>query len=247
MGNETWLTPSKLLLLRNCIIDAKNTNRFIPPRNQDTKRYLDYITTEFTSGISQSRGSHIPFSRVTHTNVNSIATKITGLIGSNLNHQSILILKYCINELLSNVVEHSCYHNSFIIMQNYPHSSKLELAIMDDGISIPGNFEKYGISFTNDSDSLDKAFQGVSTKQQEEGRGQGIQSVFRVLVKGLEGEGVIISRNGIFSNRFVPSSRLIEKTLYTYNKKQLDIATIKGCFVAFSVRNDGLNCYLLAL
>ena len=238
MGNETWLRPAKVLLLRNYIIDAKSNNRYIPPRNEKARGYLDYITTESNSVNLQWRRSHIPFSRVNDSNVNSMATKITELIGSRLNQHSTLILKYCINELLTNVTEHSRYRNSFIILQNYPQLSELEFAIMDDGISIPRNFEEHGIGFTTDSDSLDKALNGVSTKPEDEGRGHGLPSVFRVLTEGLKGEGIIISRDGIISWCFLPKNNNVSKTLYSYPKNLRDLSTLKGCFIAFSVRND---------
>ena len=69
----------------------KNSNKIISPRDESGKGYLDYTTTESTPIIVQGRGGHFPFSRYTNTNVNTIATKLTGLIGA---------VNYTINPLL---------------------------------------------------------------------------------------------------------------------------------------------------
>ncbi len=74
---------------------------------------------------------------------------------------------------------------------------------MDDGISIPENFRKYMISFDDDCDSLNKALNGISTKDKNGERGFGLHSVFELLTKGMKGDGVLISGRGILSKRFI--------------------------------------------
>ncbi len=238
MENESWVTPSKLLLLTNTIVEAKTNNRFICPKRENVNGYLDYITTESNLEMPHGSTNYIPFSRINDANVNSMASTITGLLGKKLKKESIVVLRYCIDELLTNVVEHSRYKNSFIMLQNYPSSNTLEFSIMDDGISIPGNFKEHGIYFKDDCDSLNKALSGISTKQEVGGRGFGLQSVFRVLTKGMKGEGVIISRRGILSSRFISDNQDPQKILYSYGENSSDITILKGCYIAFNVRND---------
>ena len=203
LSDENWLSPSNILLLKNVISEANKKGGYKPPKNEKVKGYLDYITLKRNSVDVVGGETYIPFSRITDSNADSIASKVTGMIGNNLNNDSLQVLKYCIDELLANITEHSQYHNSFIMLQNYPKMNELEFSLMDDGISIPGNFRKYMISFDNDCDSLNMALNGISTKDKNGERGFGLHSVFELLTKGMKGDGVLISGRGILNKRFI--------------------------------------------
>lgn len=235
---EKWLTPSEILLLKSIISEARREGRYKPPRDEKVKGYLDYITSESSDQNSIGPG-YIRLSRVDADNADSIASKITSMIGNKLKKESLNVLRYCINELLTNVVEHSQYKNSFIVLQNYPSQRRLEFALIDDGISIPGNFKIHHIDFRDDSDSLNKAISGVSTKAEDGGRGWGLSSVFRVLTMGMQGEGVIASGRGILSSNFVKGQGdKLPTKLFCYADNSEDFTIFKGCFIAFKVRND---------
>ncbi len=157
------------------------------------------------------------------------------MIGNKLSKESLQVLKCSIDELLTNVDEHSQYKNSFILLQHYPSHEKLEFSLMDDGIFIPGNFKKHGIDFENDSDSLKKALNGVSTKGEEEGRGYGLSSVFKGLTIGMQGEGIIVLGRGILSSTFVTEERDPCIKLYNYGDNSEDSTVFRGCYVSFRV------------
>ena len=236
LGDKDWLTPSEILLLRDTITEAKQNQNYNPPKNGKVKGYLDYITSETDNGVSE-KSSYIPFSRVNNSNADSIASKITGMIGKKLNDKSLQALKYSIDELLANIVEHSRYKNSFIMLQNYPSSKSLEFSLMDDGVSIPGNFREHGISFDNDCDSLKKAINGVSTKDKNGERGFGLHSVFNLLTDGVHGEGILVSGRGILSKRFNGVSGSKTK-LFCYANNSEESKVFKGCYVAFNMKTN---------
>lgn len=238
LEGEGWLTPSMILLLKNTISEAKQNGIYMPPKNDNVKGYLDYITSETDSGVSVGGPTYIPFSRINNSNADSIASKITEMIGNKLNKDSLQVLKYSIDELLANIIEHSQYKNSFIMLQNYPSSESLEFSLMDDGISIPGNFLKYGISFRDDCDSLAKAMNGVSTKDKNGERGFGLHSVFELLTKGMHGEGVIVSGRGILSRRFAADREDPFTELFCYANDSGEATVFKGCYVAFKVKSN---------
>jgi hypothetical protein len=57
------------------------------------------------------------------------------------------------------------------------------------------------ISYSDDCDNLNKAINGISTKDQNSERDFGLHSVFEVLTKGMQGEGIIIPGRGILSRK----------------------------------------------
>lgn len=238
LKDEKWITPSMLLLLKNTIFEAKNKGRYVPPKDEKVMGYLDFITDE--SGFVGSFGgtTYIRISRITDSNADSIASKITGMVGTNLNSESREALNYSIDELLANVIEHSQYKNSFIMLQNYPSLHTLEFSIMDDGISIPVNFRNHGISFENDCESLEKAIQGVSTKDENGERGFGLHSVFEVMTRGLQGEGIIVSGRGILSRKFRAKGVKSLNELFYYPEDSDETTVFKGCYVAFRVKTN---------
>ena len=47
--------------------------------------------------------------------------------------------------------------------QEYPREKKLDLCVMDDGLGIPGRFEKSGIPFEDDCHAIEIAITDKST------------------------------------------------------------------------------------
>lgn len=109
------------------------------------------------------------------------------------------------NELISNVYDHTPFekgyaHNGYTYAQEYPHEKRLDICVMDDGLSIPGRFEKNGIEFVDDCDAIYKATNSVSTSKQGCGmldsRGNGLWSTLKLVVEANKGNAIIVSRNG---------------------------------------------------
>jgi hypothetical protein len=109
---------------------------------------------------------------------------------------------YLLTELGNNIDNHSEFSKAFVMAQRYPRKGFTEFCAFDNGITIPGNFNKYGIDFENDSEAIALAMNGRSTKDELNGRGWGINSLIQLFTEGINGEMFIASRNGaIYINK----------------------------------------------
>lgn len=52
--------------------------------------------------------------------------------------------KYVIGELVDNIYEHSEFKYAYVMAQKYGYRQFIELGFLDDGITIPGSFNKHG-------------------------------------------------------------------------------------------------------
>ena len=83
---------------------------------------------------------------------------------------------FLIRELIGNIYEYSGFSNASMMAQIYKQKRFVEITILDDGISIPGCFEKHGNVISSDSDAIISAINGkISTKTEDEPRGFGLQ------------------------------------------------------------------------
>lgn len=105
---------------------------------------------------------------------------------------------FVLQELADNIYEHSNFNNGYVMAQRYPNKNFVELCIYDDGMSIPGSIEKKYKKYLNqDSSAISAAIvKGVSTKKEEDKRGNGLHDSINLFAHGLNGEILIISRNG---------------------------------------------------
>ncbi|MBE6511524.1 MAG: hypothetical protein E7Z75_00020 [Methanobrevibacter olleyae] len=111
---------------------------------------------------------------------------------------------YIFNELVSNVLDHSSLKESSP-SKCYIHAKEycdlLDIFIMDNGSSIPGNFERHGIEFIDDCDAISKAVNQISTQKNSHdsirySRGFGLWSSLKLVIEGNLGKALIVSRNG---------------------------------------------------
>ncbi|MCS3924416.1 hypothetical protein [Methanosalsum natronophilum] len=101
---------------------------------------------------------------------------------------------YMMGELIDNIYQHSHFKNANIMAQRYEKQGFVDIAIFDDGISIPCCFENHGIHIDNDCAAIEMAIQGKSTKSQE--RGYGLATTTNLYVNGCNAEFLIVSREG---------------------------------------------------
>lgn len=109
------------------------------------------------------------------------------------------VLRTIISELANNVYDHSVDGNG--VVQSYILSNlredKLDVSIMDDGLTIPGRFEKSDIPFENDCYAIEKSIGTFSTiSDSEYERGNGLWTIIRLVAEGNCGEILIVSRYG---------------------------------------------------
>lgn len=98
-----------------------------------------------------------------------------------------------ISEMVDNIYQHSEFSQAFLMAQRYPKKEFFEICLLDNGISIPGSYEKFGYHLKNDMEALDMAINGVSTKEDEE-RGYGLGTILKMFNEGLKSEFLLISR-----------------------------------------------------
>jgi hypothetical protein len=101
--------------------------------------------------------------------------------------------KYVVSELVDNIYEHSKFKNAFVMAQRYPNLGYLELAFLDNGITIQGSYKAYGMRF-KPWEAIIEALNGVSTKSKE--RGWGLASSTKLFKDGLGGRILIVSGGG---------------------------------------------------
>ncbi len=144
-------------------------------------------------------GSYIPLSRLPndHAQFKTLLERIEELIGSydSLGGQNAFNL--VLSELTDNVYQHSGFDQAFMMCQAYEKKKYIELSFIDDGISIPGNFDKYEIDFKSDEKAIDMAVQGMSTKNDLE-RGRGLGDSLSIYCKSLNAQAIIVSRGGLY-------------------------------------------------
>ena len=115
---------------------------------------------------------------------------------------SYFALRHIISELTNNVYDHAKPNshdlNSYIFSKLDNNLKKLDICVIDDGLSIPGLFELANVNFKNDCHALEKAIGAFSTVSDTfYERGNGLRTIVRLVVEGNGGELLLVSRNGL--------------------------------------------------
>lgn len=109
---------------------------------------------------------------------------------------SVDALNISIDEIISNIEDHSEAKFGWINAQYYPNKKYLDICIVDRGITILGKYREVGKDFGNDSDALKCALLGESSKP-EKIRGSGLPTFTNMVTQGFKGEMMIISGKAI--------------------------------------------------
>lgn len=109
-------------------------------------------------------------------------------------------IKYIIGEMVDNITEHSESERGYIFAQSYPQKGYIDLCIADEGITLFGSFNKAGIEIINDVEAMQAANKGVSSKNlpEAENRGYGIYTSKKMLIKGLNGQYMMMSGSALY-------------------------------------------------
>lgn len=86
-----------------------------------------------------------------------------------------------VSELVDNIYEHSDFKTAYVFAQKYPKIGKLEICFVDDGITIPGSFQKIELIYEKQEHykAIHDALNGLSSKKIV-GRGTGLTNVSRL-------------------------------------------------------------------
>lgn len=142
--------------------------------------------------------------------------------------------KYILGELVDNVYEHSSFSVAVLSTIKNIDNEYFEICLFDNGISIPRSFEKVQMKFTQDSEAIVEAINGLSSKPSLE-RGTGLRTTVDILLNGLQGKIIFVSRMGAF---YVDS---VQRTRYNLIAKQ----NLNGTFINIRVPypSEALNLY----
>lgn len=193
-----WFYPTSLLPL--WITKNSDKYEYIPPSNPDVAHYISTVTeSAYSEKSSYMPLQFFPKSRVKPTELDSRITRLCN--GRDCNERDFGgkdAFMFLLDEMINNVYQHSEFNHAGVLAQRYAHKNFVEISFFDDGISIPGSFEKHDIPFKTDEDAIARAINGTSTKERhDEERGFGLNTTTKMYTKGGNGEVLLISRNGI--------------------------------------------------
>lgn len=104
---------------------------------------------------------------------------------------------YPISEIVDNVDYHSDCDLGTLLVQYYPKKEFLDICVVDDGITIPGSYENYGVEISSDEEALRFALEEGKSTRPNTGmlRGFGLRTTADMIVNGMRGEILLSSRN----------------------------------------------------
>jgi hypothetical protein len=127
-----------------------------------------------------------------------VGSKIYELLRTHLPNQPRGVLsgiQYTIAEIIDNVDQHSRCRHGTLLVQYYPRKEALDICVADDGVSIPGTYDEFGIDYVDAVDAVRKALRGISTKPDlGHERGYGLRTTTRMVCDGLHGS-ILLSSN----------------------------------------------------
>ncbi|MEM0155956.1 MAG: hypothetical protein QW597_05075 [Thermoplasmataceae archaeon] len=179
LKNRSWLCSTSVLLV--AYLKTKYKCEVTSTGQSNAKGYYDQMTQDpmwwkkEIIQMSNARSSYLPFSELPQeeTEFKTLFAKVSKLIESHTPVGGENAFKYVLSELTDNICQHSKFKKSFMMCQAYRKKGYVELSFIDDGISIPGNFEEHSIGFEGDWNAISMAVSGQSTKDNyERGRAQ---------------------------------------------------------------------------
>jgi len=204
LSDINWVLPCAVILISGKLMEILSKGAeisYIPPKNKIVEQWLSNIGFPFgrkEDGETFVSIKHFPNNPDNRNKVNEESNILIQAIENKLPNTFGSSIKYILGELADNMDEHSNFTFASLMAQYYPQKKYLDMTILDNGITIPFNFEKNKISFKGDSEAIKKALLGeVTTKKNEEMRGYGLKSCKDISIKGINGELYLVSRKGI--------------------------------------------------
>jgi len=123
-----------------------------------------------------------------------------------LKGETIVAIKYFINEMIDNMVNHSFVPTGKIFAQAFPNKRFMDICLLDSGRTLLDSYKKdersrYPLIFSH-LQAIEAAVNGKSTKDMEISRGYGISTSRRMLTEGLRGNFFMLSGSAWFYQDF---------------------------------------------
>lgn len=230
MSGIGWLTPFSALILSSKIVLCNKQISIIAQKKGEVGSYMASIG--FPMGKKDKGYSYSPINHFTK-DASKAANGAFEIVDSQFpDLAKSSAIKYIISEFCDNVEQHSQFTHASIMTQYYKSKSFIDIGIIDNGLSIPGVFEKNKIVFKEDAEAIDMAIHGKSTKK-EGGRGKGLISTRNIVEKGLKGEFYVVSRGGM-----VTTGHGRDRKLFKF--ENLSLAGTLG-YIRFEVPKNEVN------
>jgi len=198
LSEVKWILPCSALLLSGKIFEIKNKGieiNYIEPKKEDVKKYLKDIG--FPLGTERDGETFSPIKHFgNEKDINEEISKLLSSMENKIPENFGSSIPYILGELADNIEQHSKFSNASLMAQYYPQKNYVDIGVLDDGLTIPFVFEINKIGFSKDSEAINKALSGITTKGEELSRGYGLKSSKEIVEKALNGEMYIISRKG---------------------------------------------------
>lgn len=194
---EYFLAPTTLIPL-TCFARTNDVESIISHPN----------TTDYVKRIlyGEETGTNTKLTVLPKTNEQRAYDETAMTMAEKINHQKyggLQTVYHICNELISNIYDHTpldkgLSNYGYTYSQEYPTPRKLDICVLDDGLSIPGRFERNGFNFGDDCEAICRAVNGFTTAKDKDvqSRGLGLRSTINLVVGGNEGSVLLVSRNG---------------------------------------------------
>lgn len=206
ISDLSWVSPALLLPLTAYVYHS-NSEVVMNDRSALSKNYLKAISfpegvdsvSEFQQKIQEQK-TYIPISllkrdsQVERERLETLFGKMVYQVLGEIEGARSAIY-YPINELVTNIFEHSQQDTGFIFGQYYPSKKYLDICIADCGLGLANVYkEELGMTLS-DHKAIKEVMKGHSTKMSKE-RGFGVRTSKRVVCEGLGGSFALISGGG---------------------------------------------------
>jgi hypothetical protein len=205
LSGSNWIDSVTAFLLanlkfsRNIEITAGSQSNAMGYFNTIANRNPEWWKSRSYGILYSPSDSYLPFSRLpksqrdfaTLTNAFMARMNSFTIVGGKNTFMSVL------GELTDNIYQHSNFTSAFMMCQVYRTKRYVDISFIDDGITIPGNFEANSIAFDSDGQAIDMAVNGTSTKDPVV-RGRGLGDSLRIYCEGADAKAMIVSREGIY-------------------------------------------------
>ena len=231
LRDYSFLAPPVLLPLLQ-YMEQHNIKKYCPHPN--TRHYLEKVLgrqrcTDTTYPLRKLKKFHYNntygLADKVEEHLSQVTDEIFDLFDLNLDLNGINLIVY---EMLTNIYKHSKFENAYILCQKYPNANKLDICMIDDGVTIPGSFEEVNIEFLNDTEAIFDAINGkTSDKEGYKLHGRGLNTTASITSLGFGGEMLIASRKGLCS--------VYSRGVKLWNK---NMPMIDGTFVTLRVNTN---------
>ncbi len=231
----TWFYPSSMLPLCNLLKNNMGSME-LRTSNESVANYISVIM-EANCGAS----SYIPITYLptNQKEVSSVTIQLQEWHNNGIHYGGKDAFNFLIGELIDNIYQHSKFTNASVMAQRYEKRGFSEISIFDDGISIPTCFENHGVYSTHDANAIQKAVNGVSTKNEK--RGYGLNTSINLYVNGIGGSLLLISRNGAL---YMKNDEHKDKKLFNLSSKYALDGTLITFRIPYPVKEVNIYDYV---